>query len=130
MGKHDYFRATLSANPKALQEEALPNDLLGQAIFAQSADLVALLLAHGADPNGVDRLYKHPPLCFACGGYPKDIPVEIVRLLLEHGADPNATCSDGRRVLQVAKRAARSPHLQAKQNEIVAILQAHGATGK
>lgn len=130
MGKHDYVRERLSANPRAIQEEALPNDLLGQAIFAQSVELVALLLAHGADPNGVDRLHKHPPLCFACGGYPKDIPVEIVRLLLEHGADPNAKCSDGRRVLQVAKRAAKSPHLEVKQNEIIAILRAHGAKGK
>ena len=130
MGKYDYVRQTLSANPTAIQEETFPNDLLAQAIFASSAELVALLLAHGADPNGVDRLYKQPPLCLACGGYPKDIPVEIVRLLLKNGADPNAKCLDGRRVLQVAKRAAKSPHLQAKQNEIVTILRAHGAKGK
>jgi ankyrin repeat protein len=130
MGKHDYVRQTLSANPTAIQEETFPNDLLKQAILVPSAELVTLLLVHGADPNGVDRHYKHAPLCFACGGYPKDIPVEIVRLLLQHGADPNAKCSDGRCVRQVAKRAAKSPHLETKQNEIIAILRAHGAKGK
>jgi len=67
---------------------------LQAASYKGHADIVRVLLEHGADVNG-DRV-RNPPLASACaGGH-----VEIVRLLLEHGASVKGP--SGRQVLQAA----------------------------
>jgi ankyrin repeat protein len=57
-------------------------------------DIVALLLAAGADPNAQERdNYRTFPLVAAA----KQNDLEMVQMLLEHGADPNAQ-TDGAEV--------------------------------
>jgi ankyrin repeat protein len=70
-----------------LSQSKRPGDLLTNAIYSDSAAIVAALLEHGADPNQAPSFSRVPPLYTASN--PLWGNVDIVRLLLERGADPN-----------------------------------------
>ncbi|USP80285.1 uncharacterized protein yc1106_07559 [Curvularia clavata] len=79
--------------------------LLTSAVVAKSDQLIDLLLAYGANPNGGDSLrvkehskFNHP-LIVALRQSPSQL---IVKKLLEAGADPNAIGRDGRRALHLS----------------------------
>ncbi len=58
-----------------------------------SAQLLKLLLEHGADPNARDVYFHKPVLFEAISSYKE--PGESVQILLDFGADPNATAAEG-----------------------------------
>lgn len=95
---------------------------LGEASRQGNADLVALLLAHGATPNGLlDANPDHPPvqlpLALAGSG-------EVARRLLEAGASPQARNQYGEPLLHwlAGAEADETPRLQA-----LAVVLAAGA---
>ncbi len=74
------------------------NTALDAAVAANSAEVVRILLAAGADPNVRDSADYTPLHKAAAHGN-----VEIVRMLLEHRADPGATRKGGGTALQDAR---------------------------
>jgi ankyrin repeat protein len=68
-------------------------------------ELVALLIAAGADVDRRDPETGRAPLHDAVAGPPEDAP-EIVGLLLSAGADVDATTSDGASALDISRVAA------------------------
>jgi hypothetical protein len=63
------------------------------------AGLVRLLLDRGADPNGLDSLYRSPPLQWTLMGHPRwGHPdhrwPEVAKLLLAAGATTEGVCPD------------------------------------
>ncbi len=70
---------------------------LHAAVLGRDADIVAMLVQHGADSDAVDGLGRTPLHLAAMGAMRPDI-----KLLLEHGADPNATDFLGRSPLHYA----------------------------
>jgi len=69
---------------QAQQCEAHKNELLLRAIREGKADVVARLIAEGADVNAGGRRGGAALYLAAEGGHP-----EVVHTLLDHGADPN-----------------------------------------
>lgn len=67
-----------------------PNRYIHLAVRKNDADLVRLLLEHGADPNLDFR--GHTPLYYALCR-PDVLKTDIARMLLEHGANPNVKVS-------------------------------------
>jgi hypothetical protein len=64
------------------------NPILVAPATTGRAQLVKLLLEHGADPNTRDIYYQKPALFEAIASYQQ--PNETVQVLLDAGADPNA----------------------------------------
>jgi hypothetical protein len=78
-----------------------------------AADLVTVLLKHGADPNGVLRApllmrqHNTGDAALGAGATPlmraaKALDLDIMRTLLEHGADPSRALANGTTTLAVA----------------------------
>jgi ankyrin repeat protein len=94
-GDIDKVRSLLAADPGAVHFQApcRKRPLSCAAEFGRR-DIVALLLAAGADPNAQEGdMYHTFPLVAAS----KQNDLEMVQMLLEHGADPNAQ-TDGAEV--------------------------------
>lgn len=81
-------------------------------------EMVDLLLAAGADPNGIDA-DGNPVLFGALFSY--SVPRETVEALIAAGADVNKPGADGRTALERAS-------IGGDQEELVALLKRHGAT--
>ncbi|WP_028581965.1 ankyrin repeat domain-containing protein [Desulfogranum japonicum] len=80
---------------------------LKAALNTGQAQVVQILLKHGADPN--DSRYAHPPLSIATkAGY-----TDIVQLLLDAGADPDKTTSSSSPALVLAAHEGQSAIIQA-----------------
>ncbi len=125
MGRFDYIRDQLVHNKVALTELHFRNDLLREAIFVRSPELVELFLEHGADSNGLHSSLRVPPLCFACED-PR-VPLSIIQLLLAHGADPNAACTQRQSVLDVAVRLSQGPTPRKIPSEVIDLLRSYGS---
>lgn len=84
--------ASLDNDPALVTaEHTVGGTALHFAVAADQQEAVALLLARGADPNGVDPMAGETPLhlaILACSP-------EIVGLLLRHGADPDIATPQG-----------------------------------
>lgn len=89
---------------------------LRTAVVYERVEMVKLLLARGADPDGG----RYKPLLDAV----TDRDAEYVLMLLDAGADVNATNGDGVTALDVAER---WPSSSAGAAEMVEILRARGA---
>jgi ankyrin repeat protein len=103
------------ADVNAISKNATGYTALSGAVARGDAEIVRLLLAHGANARhrygpGYSPLHEA-----AAGG-----KIEILRLLLEHGADPNARTQDGQTPLSLAEAKGRA--------EAVALLRERGAT--
>jgi ankyrin repeat protein len=100
LGDVDRVRAILAADPNAARTARFPGMLATDAVIAGSAEMLDLILAAGADPNGVAEGSPHP--LFAALG-----DAGLVNKLLAAGADPNAAQDRaGRSVLTRARRSA------------------------
>lgn len=86
----------LGANVNLVDEEG--GAPLAQAVKTGKKDIVAYLLAKGADINGAGA---YTPLMVALNGYP-DIDMNMVTYLLENGADINKPDRSGGTVLKDA----------------------------
>lgn len=93
-GQLDIFQQALPAGLPATLTNDKGDSLLMLAAYHSHAALVRLLLAHGADPNGLnDRgqsplagaVFKHAG---ARGGSQGEAEAEVIEALLEGGADP------------------------------------------
>ncbi len=85
------------ADVNAVSKNATGYTALTGAVASGNKDLVALLLAHGAN---ADHRYGpgYSPLAeAAANGH-----LEIVRMLIDHGADPKARTNDGKTALHFA----------------------------
>ncbi len=86
------------ADVNAASKNATGYTALTGAVASGNKDLVALLLAHGAN---ADHRYGpgYSPLAeAAANGH-----LEIVRMLIDHGADPKARTNDGKTALHFAE---------------------------
>lgn len=119
LGLFDYVRNELYRNPTAIPGDRFPTEPLMEAIAANSAELVELLLAHGANPNETPR---GAPLCLACS-HP-DVDLEIIKSLLNHGANPFARCQGNHSVIEIAEQLAASQWPRRKPFEVVELLKA------
>jgi ankyrin repeat protein len=100
LGRVDRLRELLATDPDA-QAARTPEgfDPIGLAAFLGGADAVAVLLEHGADPDGdVDNPMRAGPLHAATAVGDS----ASVRVLLEAGADPDARQQGGFTPLQAA----------------------------
>src|SRR5262249_60053413 len=93
--------ATLTARDTAIAADAALNKRLVAAARAGDAEDVGRLLAHGADPNAVDRI---TPLMAAGTMYEKKQRLDIMRQLLAAGARVNAQADTGETALTFAAR--------------------------
>jgi len=78
-------RAASFLSDSGLEQSADPKHLLYNAVMSQSAPMVELILAHGADPNPTN--WGQNPL-YTASQWDNSL---IVTLLLKYGADPNPT---------------------------------------
>lgn len=89
-----------------------------------SLDIVAQLLAVGADPNaGAETPLWIVANAYREGGKPSAATVQEMKLLLDHGADPNARNDDGSTPLNGAAKAEANP----ARLEMVKLLLQRGA---
>ena len=58
-----------------------------QMAYTAKADMTALLLQHGADPNWTEEQIQMPVLLNTIEGYDKE--GKVIEILIKHGADPN-----------------------------------------
>jgi hypothetical protein len=94
---------------------------LHAAAKAGQAPVIEFLLAHGADANGVEGIFKLTPLYAAVEGEGlKGGDAETVKMLLAHGARPEVAISTGMTPIRCANACGR-PDLEA-------MLRAAGAT--
>lgn len=76
----------LQKNPQLIDDSFVLNKtLLAHAVGKGRGDVVRLLLAMGADPNGKGRPGEYTPLITAVSREQGT----MVRILIEHGADPD-----------------------------------------
>jgi ankyrin repeat protein len=95
------------------------------AIQCDEPEIVAVLLAAGADPNYALPPSDTTPLIRAVtAAYPA-----IVQLLLAAGADPNAPQPDGTTPLQAVRGRIRTDATDAEREQIQHVLRAAGACG-
>lgn len=78
---------------------------LSETAAYNRADLVEILLKHGADPNSADKR-KNTPLHVVMrgGARPMTGLIEIVKMLLAHGADPEAKNDNGATPLSMVQK--------------------------
>jgi ankyrin repeat protein len=105
------------AEVHAISKNATGYTALSGAVARGDAEIVRVLLAHGANArhrygSGYSPLHEA-----AAGG-----KLEIMKLLLAHGADPNARTEDGQTPLSMAEAKG--------QIEAAALLHEHGALAK
>ena len=74
--------------------------LLHHACWLGLTEVVAALIAHGADVNEMD--YSDPDGSFPLGEAARGCHVELVRFLMRKGADKRMTDDRGNNVLDVA----------------------------
>lgn len=91
------------------------------------AEIIEMLLRHGADPNVfTDEEADAQEGCATRSALTLAVVngrVEIVRLLLRYGADGHATSSDGHTALDAAEWRMRFPHKRAEMAEILGMLK-------
>jgi uncharacterized protein len=100
IGRADRIRAILAADPDQLQARTPEGfDPIGLAAFLGGPEAVAVLLEHGADPDGdpENPMRARPVHAAAAVG-----DRESLRLLLEAGADPDAQQQGGFTALHAA----------------------------
>ncbi len=133
-GDIDQVRRHLEAGVDLNQ--TIPGDSAYPLHYAANthADMIQLLIDHGADVNVKDDKGKTPLHCAAVGAY-----LEGMRALLENGADVNAVDDEGNTPLQLARRgtpaaaffanlgAASSGEDNLKQKKAVDLLLEYGA---
>jgi ankyrin repeat protein len=86
------------ADVNAVSKNATGYTALTGAVAGGNQDLVALLLARGADANHRYGPGYSPLAEAAANGH-----LEIVKMLLDHGADPRAKTNDGKTALHFAE---------------------------
>ena len=132
-GRADRLRALLAADPAAIAERTPEGfTALGLAAFLGGAEVVRVLLEHGADADDdADNLFGVRPVHAASAAHDHEtmrllleagadpnlrqqggfVPlheaahsddVELARLLLDHGADPALAADDGRDAIRIA----------------------------
>lgn len=84
------------------RSKELVSAALGSAAARGPAEMVRLLLDHGAEPNTPSRLAGYSPLMLAA--YSENVSAETVQLLLDKGADPKAKGQNGETPLSLAKK--------------------------
>ena len=116
-GRADRVRELLAADPQARRERTPEGfTTLGLAAFLGGAEVVAVLLEAGADPDDdADNPLRVRPVHAAAGA--RDL--ESLRLLLAAGADPNARQQGGFTPLHAAAHA--------DEPEMARLLLEHGA---
>lgn len=85
LGDVDRVRKMLSSDADAVSKAPLPNNLLGNAVWAESLAILQALLSAGADPNGLSSEGR-PPLFDALASTSRD--PKLLRELLLAGANP------------------------------------------
>lgn len=97
--------------------------LLQTAIEKNCIEIVALLLAHGVNPNDYNLPYSFVPLAYAFSAE-YEVRLTLIKLLLEHGSNPNASCDYND---ETPLRRAMDIKNEAERLEIVKLLLAHRA---
>lgn len=89
-GQLDIFQQALPAGLPATLTNDKGDSLLMLAAYHSHAALVRLLLAHGADPNGLNDRGQSPlaGAVFKHAGSHGEAEAEVIEALLEGGADP------------------------------------------
>lgn len=100
LGRLDDVRRILQSDPNAIAKCTYKEDLVVDAVIANSIDVVELLLSHGADVNA-SNLSGTPAIFSTLGTRANPSMVET---LIRHGADVNAKNQLGKSVLAIAKR--------------------------
>ncbi len=90
--KVECVRLLFAAGARINRRDTLQNPIHYAAATTGNAELVNLLLDHGADPNARDVHFKRPAMFEAITAYKQ--PLETVRALLDAGADPNTVYID------------------------------------
>ncbi len=85
------------ADVNAASKNATGYTALTGAVASGNKDLVALLLAHGANAD-----YRYGPGYSPLAEAAANGHLEIVRMLIDHGADPKARTNDGKTALHFA----------------------------
>ena len=100
--------------------------LMAAALFGHE-EAARVLLEAGADPNQATDSQENPARTALrvamANGY-----AGTVALLLRYGAEGNAVGPDGKKPLRAAHEAVKRPNKQAQMREVVAVLEAAGAT--
>ncbi len=86
------------ADVNAASKNATGYTALTGAVASGNKDLVALLLAHGANAD-----YRYGPGYSPLAEAAANGHLEIVRMLIDHGADPKARTNDGKTALHFAE---------------------------
>ncbi len=108
-------KSMIAKEPGAIERCPLPDALVVDAVRIGSPELVAVLIAAGAEVNGSKE--DGNPLVKAT--YSRQANLEVVRLLLDAGADPNAVDAAGRSCLETA--------VARRQDDLAQLLRQHGA---
>jgi ankyrin repeat protein len=105
------------ADVNAVSKNGTGYTALTGAVASSNADLVAFLLAHGADAGHRYGPGYSPLVEAAANG-----KLEIVRMLLDHGADPHAKTNDGKTALRFAE--------ERGHKSVAELLRRRGAGGR
>ncbi len=93
LGDIERVNELLAHDPQLVEKAPFKNDLLPDAVYAESSEIVRLLLANKAIDVDAYGLSGEPALIAAVSR--NDYNTEIVQLLIDHGADPKAKSSSG-----------------------------------
>jgi ankyrin repeat protein len=97
------------ADPNVIGSDG--NTPLGRTVFARRADLAAILLKHGADPNQQLQLQGRPTVLALAVN---EQAAEVVATLLKAGADPWPIDSDSYVALEKTDEQTRRMILEAR----------------